>query len=165
MCGGKEPPACTTSPGTHPESPTQSLSEHCQQQTHSNCKEWSPWLESGGGAPGPWVLAEGQLVLSHSRTGSKWLQAIQNMSKWGHYALRMKHMLAEPESHQLVSKTNGYSRCKISFLYLDCHKILHRFGLETLVNICLLLNGVRKWMPYDKCTSSSSAFSFIWGQS
>lgn len=76
---GKSPFACTTSPGSRPESPTQSLSEHSQQQTHSNCKEWSPWLESRGGAPGPCVLAEGQLVLLHSRTGLKCLQAMQ---KW-----------------------------------------------------------------------------------
>lgn len=49
MCGGKEPPASNSSPGTFPESPTQPLSEHSQYQKHFNCKERSPWLENPPG--------------------------------------------------------------------------------------------------------------------
>lgn len=38
--------------------------------------------------------------------------------------------------------------------------MLHRFGLETLVNICLLLSGVQKWMPCDKCDFQFLSFQF-----
>lgn len=60
-----------------------------QQQTYSNCKEWSPWLESRWGCA--------RTLCSRWRTASAftfqdWLKVVTGhvkMAKWGHSALRM----------------------------------------------------------------------------
>lgn len=87
MCGGKQPPASNSSPGTFPESPTQPLSEHSQYQKHSNCKKRSLWLENPPGhSVWSWRTAS-------AYTFQNWLQMVADKKKKKYQVGKHAHTL------------------------------------------------------------------------